>query len=100
MQLFRLLVHLPDVLLERLGVEVDPAALVARLPQGLLRRVQPGLVLHQAVVGLEPLGAVAAGEGEAGVGRTAVGDDVLGADPFGVAVGAVVNSILRIASER
>ena len=61
-----------DVLLQRLGVEVDLVAAVARLLQRLLLCVQPLLVLDEAVVGLEALGAAAALEGQRAVALAAV----------------------------
>ena len=80
-----------DVLLQRLGVEVDLVAAVARLPQRLLLGVQPLLVLNEAVVRLEALRAAAALERQRAVPLPAVLHDVLGADVLGVAVRAVVD---------
>ena len=62
-QLLRPLVHLLDMLLERLGVQVDLPAFVARLFQRFLRGVNPTLVLHETVIRLEPFQTVTAEEG-------------------------------------
>ena len=97
MQLLGLFVDLADVLLQRLGVQVDFVTDGAAFAQGLLRRVDAGLVLGEAVVRLETFVAMAAREGQRVVGGLAVGDDLFGADGLVVAVGAVVDAVLRIA---
>ena len=67
-------------------------ALVLRLVGG----VDPPLVLHQRVVGLEPLAAVSAGEGQLVVSLLAVAHDVFRAYFSNSTVGTEVDPVLKI----
>lgn len=100
MQLLGPLVHLLDMLLERLGVQVHLSALVARFLQRLLRGVNPTLVFHEAVVRFEPFQAMTAKKRQRPVNFLTMLNNILGTYEFRVAIGAVVYSVLRIALER
>ena len=57
--------------------------------------VDPPLVLDQGVVGLEPLGAISAGEGQLVVSLLAVAHDVLRAYFSNSTVGTKVDPVLQ-----
>ena len=57
--------------------------------------VDPPLVFDQGVVGLEPLGAMSAGEGQLVVSLLAVAHDVLGAYFSDPTVGTKVDPVLQ-----
>ena len=57
--------------------------------------VDPPLVFDQGVVGLEPLGAMSAGEGQLVVSLLAVAHDVLGAYFSNPTVGTKVDPVLQ-----
>ena len=62
--------------------------------------VDPPLVLDQGVVGLEPLGAMSAGEGQLVVSLLAVAHDVFSANFSNSTVGTEVDPVLQNISRR
>ena len=66
------------------------------LVQSLVSGVDPPLVLDQGVVGLEPLAAVSAGEGQLVVSLLAVAHDVFRAYFSNSTVGTEVDPVLEI----
>ena len=87
------------MLLEGLGVEVDLVAAVAGLLQRLLLRVQPLLVLDEAVVRFKSFGAMPAKEWQGIMSFAAMRDYFFGTNSFGTAIGTIVDTVLRIAME-
>jgi len=82
MQLSGPFMHLFHMLSKSLGIEVDFSTSLTSLFKWLLGRVNAIFMLDEAVVGLEPLGAVAAQKGKTVMSLSTMLDYLFGSYPF------------------